>query len=168
MSALIFAFIEASIAAALGPIGSGGNSVEAAGVPSTIPGIPSNPDPNSTAPKVVVPGSVFTSRSIACTRNLFGSVTSIDPESSMIASIFVTGVHPAEAVATTAADATPANAIVAIALQTSAARALLNDFIFLSWGRVNETSSEYETASLIAPAGENSGIGAERTFVLVG
>src|ERR1700750_2069577 len=106
----MFAFIAASIAAALGPMASGGNSVEAEGVPSTIPGIPSNPDPNSTAPSVVAPGNVFTNKSIACTRNLLGSVTSIDPESSMIASIFVTGVHPAEAVATTgtAADAAPA------------------------------------------------------------
>src|ERR1700709_1131414 len=101
-----------------------------------IPGISSNPDPNSTAPKVVAAGSVFTNKSIACTRSLLGSVTSIDPESSMIASIFVTGVHPAEAVATTgtAADATPANAITASAPQTaSAARTLLNDFIFFSW-----------------------------------
>ena len=49
----MFAFIEASIAAAFGPMASGGNSVEAEGVPSTIPGIPSNPDPNSTAPNVV-------------------------------------------------------------------------------------------------------------------
>src|ERR1700761_6860731 len=132
----MFAAIEASIAAAFAPIASGGKIVEAAGVPAMIPGISSNPDPNSTAPKVVAPGNVFTNRSIACTRNLFGSVISIDPESSMIASIFVTGVQPAEAVASgTAADAPLANAAAPSATTaTSTAKTLLIDFMFFSLG----------------------------------
>src|SRR6201992_2096854 len=95
----MFAFIDASIAAAFGPISSAGNSVEGAGIPSNTPGIPSIPDPKATAPNVVDVGSVFTNRSIAWTRSLFGSVTLIEPESSMIASMLVTGVHAAEAVA---------------------------------------------------------------------
>src|SRR6201996_9181204 len=144
----MFAAVEASIAAAFAPIASGGKIVEAAGVPAMIPGISSNPDPNSTAPKVVAPGNVFTNKSIACTRNLFGSVISIDPESSMIASIFVTGVHPAEAVAANgaAAPAEPTDKTAASAPDNaSTAKTLLNDFIFQSPDNVDETFSEYAT-----------------------
>jgi hypothetical protein len=63
----------------------------------------------------------------------------------MIASIFITGVHPAEAVAANgaAADAPLANATPSATTATSAAKTLLNDFIFLSPGDVDETSSEY-------------------------
>ena len=76
-----------------------------------MPGMASIPDPNSTPPSVVEVGSVLISRSIACTRSLLGSVISIDPESSMIASMLVAGVHAADPVAAAAPELPAAPAV---------------------------------------------------------
>ena len=59
------------------PLGSGGKTVPAGGMPMN-----SRPEPNSTAPSWVDSPSVLISRSRPCTRSRFGSVTAIEPESS--------------------------------------------------------------------------------------
>src|SRR4029077_8196907 len=75
------------IAAALGPTGSGRNTVSAEGVeaPKLLP--------NSTAPSDVPGLSVLMSSLRPLTRSVPESVPAIEPESSMIASMLVAGVH---------------------------------------------------------------------------
>ena len=75
------------IAAAFGPIGSTGNTMLAAGI------VGSKLEPNSTAPSLAAGSSALMSRSIACTRSRLVSVRLIEPESSMIASMFVAFLH---------------------------------------------------------------------------
>ena len=78
----------------------------------------SKPEPNSIAPSRVLGERSSISRLIPCTRSLFGSVTSIEPESSMIASMFEAGLH-ADAVAGGAA-AAPGTAIRAVSRSATA------------------------------------------------
>jgi hypothetical protein len=81
------------IAAALVPIGSGAKIARAAGI------VGSKLEPNSTAPSLVAGSRTLISRSIACTRSRLESVRLIEPESSMIASMFVAFLHAAAACA---------------------------------------------------------------------
>src|SRR5690349_9501650 len=87
----MFAFKIDLIELTFGPISSGGKSVTAAGTG----GVANDCSlPNCRAPSIffALPGLEI-SKSIAETRFSSGSVPAIEPESSMIASIFVAGVQ---------------------------------------------------------------------------
>src|SRR3954454_1931804 len=89
------------MAAALGPIASAGNTTLADGVAG------SKLEPNWMAPSCVPSGSALISRSMAWTRRRFESEPVIEPESSMIASTFLTGVQAAARAPTTCPDEGP-------------------------------------------------------------
>jgi len=109
LSALITAPSAFFIAVALGPTGSGLKTEAADGTPR-------KPAPNSTAPSVVLDGSVSISRSMPWTRSLLASVIAIEPESSTIASMLVFGVQVAAAAPGARGPARANNELAAVAL----------------------------------------------------